>query len=368
VKQTGAASYTTVTDPQGNVTTIYFQGIYETQRFAKDSSNNLLLTRNTCYNSASIPCTGTAITQPITTVTVSTILPGSQNLTDQHVYTYDGYGNLLGQSDYDYGPAAKGNLLAQSTITYASLGNITAFRKTVTLADGSGHTVSQTNYNYDETGVVTTSGTPQHTSVSGSRGNLTSVNYYTQGSTYLTRSYTYFDTGNVQTATDVNGAQTTYTYGACGNSFPTTVIEPLSMSKTYAWDTNCAGGVMTSVKDENAQTTTTAYSDAYFWRPASVTDPAGAVTTYYYQPNPTYCCPWEVMSSLNFNNGNSITNDTQYLDGLGRTYVDQHQNVGSSNLDSASYTFDASGRPTITLSRCRVQWAGPVPAPHRRPR
>src|SRR6266478_1945404 len=94
-------------------------------------------------------------------------------------------------------------------------------------------------YNYGDT-VTATSGTPQHTAPAGSRGNVLSINSYTQGSTYLTTSMTYFDTGNVQTVTDINGAQTTYTYGACGNTFPTSVTEPLSLAGSMTW--NCTGG------------------------------------------------------------------------------------------------------------------------------
>jgi hypothetical protein len=72
--------------------------------------------------------------------------------------------------------------------------------------DGNGTIVSQTTNNYDETVVVATSGTPQHSTISGSRGNLTSIHYSVTG---LTAHLTYFDTGTVQTATDVNGAVTT---------------------------------------------------------------------------------------------------------------------------------------------------------------
>ena len=359
VKGSGAASTTTVTDPQGNVTTLYFQGIYETQRVVRQGSSTVLSTANTCYNASAPPepaCTGTAVTSPITQRYVSTQLGGG-NLTDLHYQKYGSSGNLLEQDDYDYGSGANGGLLKKTVITYALLGNITAFQQQVTVTNASGATVSQTNYNYDQGAVVTTSGTPQHTSISGSRGNLTSANYYTQGSTYLTKSYTYFDTGNVQTATDVNGAQTTYAYGACGNSFPTSVSEPLGMSRSFAW--NCTGGVQTSVTDENNQATTyDDHSDPYYWRPGTITDPAGATIGYSYQPNPTNCCPWMIAVQLPFNSNNSITMDVQYLDGLGRTYIDQHpQHFNTSTLDTVSYTFDANGRLYSVSTPCVVGWA-----------
>lgn len=364
VKGSGAASTTTITDPQSNVTTMQFQGIYPTQSVVKNSSGTTLLTTSTCYNAASSPCTGTAVTPPITQANISNQLGGANNLTDLHVQQYDGYGNLKEQDDYDYGSGSYGSLLGKTTITYASLGNIRAFRQTVTRTSGT--TVSQTNYNYDQTPVQGTSGTPQHTSVSGSRGNLTSVNFYTSGSNYLTQTMTYFDTGNMQTLVDVNGTQATYTYtyGACGNSFLTNVAEPLSMSRTSAWDSNCTGGVITALKDENQQTTSATYSDSYYWRPAAVTDPTGATVGYNYQPNPTNCCPWEVTSSLTFNNGNSTVQESQYKDGLGRTYTDQHlQSPNASLMDTVSYTFDSNGRLNSVSMPCAVSWTATCSTP-----
>jgi RHS repeat-associated protein len=364
VKGSGAASTTTVTDPQGNVSTIQFQGIYETQRVVKQGSSTVLSTTNTCYNTAAPPepaCTGTAVTLPITQRYVSTQLGGG-NLTDLHYQKYDSYGNLLEQDDYDYGSGANGGLLEKAVVTYASLGNITAFQQQVTVTDGGGHTVSQTNYNYDQGSVVGTSGTPQHTSISGSRGDLTSVNYYTQGSNYLTKSYTYFDTGNVQTATDVNGAQTTFTYGACGNSLPTSVSEPLSMSRSFTW--NCPGGVQTSVTDENQKTASVTYNDTYFWRPNGTTDQLSNQTAIWYQPNSSYCCPWMITSALTFNSNSSVVEHLQYKDGLGRTYVDQYsQSPGSATADSVSYTFDSNGRPYSVSMPCSVGNAGTCSTP-----
>ncbi len=349
VKGTTPASTTTITDPQGNNTVVQFQGLtgsnqslFETERQVYQgsiSSGNLLETINTCYNGSSAPCTGTALLADITQRTVTAILPGASNLESQHIYKYNSNGSLTEQDDYDWGSGVPGPLLKKTAITLAALGTyINALRQQVTVTNGSGTTISQTIYNYDGSAVVTTSGTPQHVSVSGSRGNLTSINYYTQGSTYLTKSMTYFDTGNVQTVTDVNGAQTTYTYGACGNSFPTAVAEPLSLSRSMTW--NCTGSVELTVKDENSQTTTTAYSDPYFWRPASITDPTSAVANYTY-PNQT-----QVESVLSFNSGNSASDVLVTFDDLGRQRLSQsRQAPGSTNFDTAETDYDSLGRP-----------------------
>src|SRR5258708_28715892 len=86
----------------------------------------------------------------------------------------------------------------------------------------------------------------------------------------------------MNTATNVNGAVTTNSYAgsSCGNSFPTSISEPLSMSRSFAW--NCTGGVLTSLTDENGKVTSTAYTDPNFWPPASATDPTSPTLNFTY--------------------------------------------------------------------------------------
>ena len=172
------------------------------------------------------------------------------------------------------------------TTAYASLGNIYSFPQTVTIYNGAGTQISKTTYNYDGSALATSLGTPQHVAVSGSRGNLTSVNFPADT---FTASSTYFDTGTVQTATDVNGAVTTYNFpdatSTCGNAFPTSVSEPMSLTRYMTW--NCTGGVQVTAKDEDSQTVTTTYNDPYFWRPNIITDQLGNQMTSRYQPNAT---------------------------------------------------------------------------------
>lgn len=344
---TGAASTTTITDPssQANNTVIQFQGFYETERQSYQgaiSTSNLLRTIYSCYNAASYPCNSTSITQPVTQRTVTSVLPGAANLTSQHIYKYNSGGSLTEQDDYDYGHGTVGSLLKKTAITYASLTHIAAFRSQVTVTNGSGAVVSQTKWNYGDT-VTATSGTPQHTTPSGSRGNILSVNYYTQGSTFLTKSFTYFDTGSVQTASDVNNAQTTYAYGACGNSFPTSVTEPLSLSRSMAW--NCTGGVVTSVTDENNQSASMSYSDSYFWRPAAVTDPTNAAATV------TYTGQTQVEGVLPIATGSSASDGLGILDSLGRKSLSQtRQTPNGSTFDTVETDYDINGRPVrVTL-------------------
>jgi RHS repeat-associated protein len=360
VKGSGAASTTTVTDPQGNVTTIQFQGIYETQRVVNQGSSTVLLTTNTCY-SPTLPCTGTAVTLPITERNISTTLAGSGNLTDDHTYGYDDYGNLLSAQDWDFGSGAAGAYLRKTTISYASLGNIVSFPQTVTTTNATGTTVSQTTYNYDYGSVTAPTGsTPQWVSVSGSRGNLTSTYEYTSStSTYLTQANTYYNTGTLNTSTDVNGGLTTYTYSnstaTCGNAFPTGITEAVSaLTQSYTW--NCGGGVMTAFEDENQQTTTTTYSDPYYWRPASITNPASAVTNFCYglfSSSNGACAinPNQIESQMTFNtNGSSTVDNLTTTDGLGRPILQQtRQAPGATMFDTTETVYDSLGRVSKTV-------------------
>lgn len=357
----GAASTTTITDPQGNATQIQFQGIYETQRkvYQGSTSGTLLETLNTCYNGSASPCTGTAITLPITKRQMTTILAGG--LQSEHDDLWNTYGAPTETDDYDYGAAPHGALLKKVLATYATLGNIKAFRQSVTIQNGSGTTVSQINYNYDQTTPTATSGIPQHVAVSGSRGNLTSVNTYTKSGTFLTRKSTYYDTGTVSTTTDVNNAVTTYNYTAgsasCYNTFATSINEAISgLSTSTTW--NCTGGVQLAAVDENGKTTTTAYNDSHFWRPASITDPTGAITTFCYGVIISGACslnPNQTESTLTFNSSNSTVDTLTTLDGLARPHIQQtRQGPASTNFDSTETDYDALGR----VSRVTLPYSG----------
>lgn len=184
-------------------------------------------------------------------------------------------------------------------------------------------------------------------SISGSRGNLTTVTSSTQGTASLSKTFTYYNTGNVAVTTDVNGAQTTYNYAnatsSCGNAFPTSVSEPLSLSKSMTW--NCTGGVETSVTDENNDTVSTAYSDPGFWRPASITDQESNTT------NLTYTSLTSVESALNFNGSVSTADMLSTLDVLGRSHLSQRkQSPGATMYDSVETDYDSLGRPSRTTA------------------
>jgi RHS repeat-associated protein len=374
----GTAWTTTITDPTtptNNQTSINFQSVtpvvgsaatfYETERKiyqGSTSSGTLMKTIFTCYNGAASPCNSTAVAQPITQRTITGQWPGSGGLESKTNITYNSYGSVTEKDEYAYGAGAPGSLVRKTLTSYASLGNnIASMPSTITIEDGSNNVKQQTTYCYDEgtpsgtstcaaTGPPTaTSGTPQHVAVTGSRGNVTTVASLVQGTTTLGKTYTYYDTGNVLTAMDVNGSQTTYSYGtgSCGNSFATSVSEPLSLSGSMVW--NCTGGVETSTTDENSQTVSMTSNDPDFWRISSSSDQESNVT------NVTYTGQTAMEGALVFNSNASTSDVLGNVDGLGRSFVSQVREApGSTTYDSVETDYDIVGR----LSKRSLPYSG----------
>jgi RHS repeat-associated protein len=332
---------TTVTDPVGNTSAITFSGEYETNRVIKDSSNNELETIATCYNGS---CSTAPVT-PFTQINSYRSLGGVYSA--QTLVYYNGYG--LPTYSYYYGwNSGSWQLLRYDTTVYASLGNnINDHPSEILIRDGATHTKAQTNFSYDEYTLQTTTGSPNHTSITGARGNVTTVTSYTSASTTLVSHVHYYDTGMPYQTTDVNGAVTTYNYSSstasCGNAFPTSVSLPVgSLSRSMAW--NCTGAVMTALTDESGNTSYINYTaDNYFWRPESTKDPMGNVTSLSY-PSKT-----QVESVLSFNSGNSAVDVLTTRDSLGRAYLTQsRQAPGSTNFDSTEIHYGATGLPNWT--------------------
>ena len=374
----GSTWKTTVTDPPGNQTVINFAedstttatyNFYETERQVYEgtqSSGTLLSTTIECYNGTTPPstCEIATVGSPITRTTVFRYLPDSSGLQAETDTIVDQFGLTDEVDDYDYAVGAVGPLIRKTITSYAALGNGIADRpSSVTIKDINNNIKASTSYGFDETTPTPTSGTPQHISVTGSRGLLTSVVAKANGTTNLYRTYTYFDTGNLKTSTDVstssttNGATTTYNYASgtsCGNSFVTSITEPLSLSRSMTWD--CNGGVMLSLIDENGKTSSTAYTGTnytnVFWRPYSTTDQAGTVTDYFYNlntHNPPQPFQTESKYHTAFNGGASTVDVLNTRDGFGRAIFRQtKQGPTVSNYDTVATCYDSAGRVSLT--------------------
>lgn len=340
---TSPASTTTITDPDSNHTVINFQGIYETERVINSGSATILKTIFTCYNGGTPNCNSTAITLPITNRTQYFKWPGGME--SEVKQTYNSYGLATEKDEYAYGPTAPGAIVRKTLTAYSTTltNGIVNRPSSVKVEDGSGSVKSQTTYLYDQGSVIApTTGitTPQHNAVTGSRGNATTVTL-TVGSTALTKTFTFYDTGGLHSYTDVNGGVMTFSLSStsCGNSFATSVTEAVAgLSRSMAW--NCTGGVQISTTDENGLPASAAYAtDPYFWRPNSKTDAASDVTTL------TYTGATEVESAMPFNSGSSTVDVLAVSDSLGRPQLSQKkQGPSASNYDSTETSYDAEGR------------------------
>jgi RHS repeat-associated protein len=361
---------TTVTDPMTpSNQTVYdmaqdsgTKNFYEVQRhvYQGSTSGTLLNTTMTCYNGAAPPCT--LATSSITRRTIYNYLPdtsGPESETD--VQYFSGLPIESERDTYNFGtPGHVGSLTQKVLTTLLFMGSFN-LPHTITVQDGSGVTKSLTTYSYDQTAVTTTTGTPNHISAGSARGNATEIDTQVSGSLTLSRRFTYYDTGTVNTSTDAGtttsgGANiTTYNYGtgSCGNSFPVSISEPLSLSRSMTWD--CNGGVSTSGTDENGKVAKIIYFDTlkapssdFLWRPIYSLDALSNETDFAYT-SPTSgppAVPASRKSSMAFNGTTSVVESLSTMDNLGRPYLSQRrQGPGASNYDSVQTNFDAAGRP-----------------------
>ncbi|PYU00232.1 MAG: hypothetical protein DMG38_09035 [Acidobacteria bacterium] len=366
---TGSSSATLTTDPLGNQTILQFQGIYATQRDLYQGSAptftsvpiaestlqtaSLLQEIQTCYNAATLPCTGTTVSLPILQETVIATLPGPGKLQSQRTQKFDSYGNLIETDEYNlYVSGSTPPLLRQTLITMANLGGyLHSFTQTVKVLDGSGNIKSRVDKNYDQyvsfTGSNCITGAPQHNDTSYgcsyiTRANLTSIVQYTDPVTpggAITKTFAYDSLGNMRTAqlnccqlkTWAYSSTTAYSYAdsiTSGSGTP-------SVTTSMTYDLNM-GLILTST-DPNSVKTTFTYDS--MGRPLSMVPGSNPGTQYTYNDSGSWSV--QVCSPVQ---GTSTACQKAILDGLGRPTTNQFLD-GSGTLYSASDTqYDQLGR------------------------
>jgi RHS repeat-associated protein len=378
----GSVGDDTVIDFQQDSSTAQYgntHNFFETQRqvFQGSQSSGTILSQTiTCYNTAGptpANCPTASVSTLISRVTTFSYLPNTSGRVSETDTQYEQYSDPAFPSEidsYDYGTTAGsvGALIRKVSNGWAMFGSTT--NPTIVLVgtiveDGSNNVKSSVSFGYNQF-VTATSGTPQHQIPMGTaNANVTSITEQVTGGsspTYLYHVFTYYDTGMLNTATDWGTTSsggpnvTTYNYStasfsqetttqSCGNSFVTSISEPLSLTRSFTWD--CFGGVQTSTTDENGQTSTVYYNqtsgygspDPDYWRPYATTDPLNYATTLSH-PNNTVG-----ESALLFNNSNSVVDQRIKVDGFGRVILNQmKEGPSSTNYDSTETAYDVFGR------------------------
>lgn len=335
-------STTTVVDPQGNETDYLFFGQYQLQRkvFQLVSGVQTLLgTDVTCYNGNFANCTNvTSITPPITRTDIYWTPSGTGAKTTLTETIYNLAGQVTQTNVFDYGvnvgAAPTGSPIRATMVTYdtsvpnsisPSCVQVTAGASPPTCRTVTANTNALTTYtNYN------------------AQGHVGTISQWVSGTTSLSKNYTYTSNGQIHTIVDVNGAPgtSTYTYGDCNGLLPTSISEPMSLSRSMTWD--CLGGVQTSATDENGNSSSANYlvnsSADPFYRVLQTIDRAGNPTNYAYSPT-------TAENSLAVNAGASTVDDLVTVDSLGRPYLRQRkQSPTVSTYDSVQAYFDTSGR------------------------
>jgi RHS repeat-associated protein len=273
-------------------------------------------------------------------------------------------------SVWDYYTGTQPTNPTQTTTTsYGYLVNGASLPTQVAVADGGGSQVSQTTYGYDGSSLTATSGLPNHTSVSGSRGNLTSVSQWVNSpSGTIQTTATYDDAGTLLTSTTPLG---TTSYGHDSHDTFVTSTTPPTPSSGVVLTTNqsydASSGVLLSTTDPNGETTSYQNFDG-FDRPQQITYPDLGIETLSYTQN-------QITDIKKVNSQGTQAETQTNLDGYGRTssvvtYDGSQQyrtdtcydtngriafaslpyiNGGGSNVCSSAgvaYTYDPLNRPT----------------------
>jgi RHS repeat-associated protein len=343
---------TTILDgtvPTANQTVVNFQtagspiNFYETHRVVNQGTSTSLLTTDTCYNTATPDCTGTAITPPILRVKhYSTVGTALTSLTDT---SFNSSGLPTEVDEYDFGASPHGSSLKKTITTYSTIG-VGLAPHTITVQDGGGIQQALTTYDYDGTTTTGTSGVPQHIAVGISRGNLTKLTQWVAGATNVISTFTYDDTGNMLTSTDpaLNVTQYSYTDNFSDSisrgtlayltqtTFPSTGLPSISHITTAKYEPNT--GLPTVTSDLNGNQTTYAYDSML--RPLQINFPDGG------QSSNTYASPTSTIQSRQIATSQTFTT-TIVVDAFGRL---AHQQLTSDpvSITTTDTTYDGNGR------------------------
>jgi len=339
------AEYDFVNDPTDPHFTPY---LINYSQYEGSTSGPLLISNQSCLNGAAgtgTPpnCAGQSLSLPIVSIATTSTLNGSA--VKKSALTLNASGLLTDDIEYDYGSGAAGSELTETKISYASLTNgIVSLPSSITTqvpSGGSSVVLSAASYTYDGNSLTTKTGIPQLNAVSGSRGNLTAVQYTTGASSpalITTAQYYYDNAGQLVTSKDENLNATTYSYDSGTDAFQTGVTYPTTGSVSHSTSAtfDAIRGVQLTYVDLNSNTTTYTYD--LMLRPYTVSSPGGGHQTFAYSFGPS--SPYTSLSTLHATGGSNIT-ATLYLDPYGRLTKTDTTDTPSDDL--VAYVYDADG-------------------------
>jgi RHS repeat-associated protein len=265
---------------------------YETNRqiYQGAKSGTPVLAQSTCYNANISSCLTTLPSLPISQFDTYATFNGTE--TDGITSKYDTYGNLTESDVYDFGSSgSRGSALRKEQWAYGySLPGVPTGNF---VYDGSGNPAAKTIYAYDQTTPTPSSGVPQHESVSGPRGNLTTQTVYASSGTSYAATNIYEDTGSLLTSKLTAGSfsgTTTYSYDSTfvylENELLPTPSSGVAISYGATYDISYTGLPQQSRDPNSEPTKITSYDEML--RPTETQNPDGGYTTYGYEnPNQT---------------------------------------------------------------------------------
>jgi RHS repeat-associated protein len=329
------ASSTTVQDEKGNQSIYWFSSanglFYETHQGVYQGAigGPNLLDKYTCYNGAQPDCSGAVVTPPFTqTLAVTSYNNGVQ---DSVQNSYDSSGMLTATLKGQWG----GSTLQTQSFLYNASEQVTKAKT----FDGSTNLVAETDYGYDETAPTGTTnlGIPQHTVVSSTPGNQTSVQVST-GSGTLATTTVYYDTGVPVSTTTPNGT-TNYSYESTQTFATTTTLPPpssgVSLATSASYDQQ--SGALISATGMNAGQISQVTQYDRLLRPLSMSLPNGG------QISNTIFSVLDTGNAQTMGNGKS-TNVRTLVDGYGRkSRVAVYNGQPSNQWYQIDYCYDGTG-------------------------
>jgi RHS repeat-associated protein len=342
-------SATSVTDPNGNVTTNYYENssfptvitrtvnaLSATTKYLYNADGTLVTTVNP--DGSAVTTNDTANGQVCNQMPTTVQYPCGQGPSAAGVtqYSYNDAGELTTMSDNTGNPTTP-TLWSQNTTYSYTTGQL------MSTTDGNNATIS---YAYNDAGQVTCVAYPVSTGASCASGSSTS-------NTTVTRTY---DTeGRLATVTDWLGNETTYTYGDYWTpNSPTTVTYPTAtgVTATYAYDPDAS---LTSLAASSTVTSGTAISDAWTYNAdeqVATSSINGATSSAE-----TYNANAQIAEAANLATSTSDDNYTVALNGEitadaapGGTTVNSAYNAGDELCNTSATSIACGTAPTTGTS------------------